>query len=359
MMRIAIVGTRGIPAAYGGFETLAERLALGLHALGHQVTVLGNSGSGHDRWQGIKRIPTRFQKQDHPVLFYLESLRLSRQGFDRVLVCGVGGAPFYSLYPMKEGVRITHVDGLEHLRDKFSSVKKWYVRKAQRLLSRSSAPVVSDSAAVTAFWREELEHKGLLRTIMYGADIVTVADRSLLPESLVPGEYYLVVARPVPENNLAMIARAWSDSGTPKHLVIVGSTGKEMLYDLLSQADRERILFTGPVYDKMVLAALRFHAFAYLHGHSVGGTNPALVEAMATAAICLCHDNPFNRETTAGAAIYFSSDKELSSKLIELEQQSAGQRQAARLQMLQLAQERYSWERIVDQYLELFELAGR
>lgn len=357
-MRIAIVGTRGIPATYGGFETLAERLALGLQARGHAVTVLGNSGSANDRWQGINRIPTRFQKQDHPVLFYLESLRLSRQGFDRVLVCGVGGAPFYSFYPMKEGVRITHVDGLEHLRDKFSSMKKWYVRKAQRMLCRSSAPVVSDSEAVTSYWRDQLEHKGLLRTIMYGADIVTVADRSLLPEPLVPGEYYLVVARPVPENNLSLITRAWSDSGTRKHLVIVGSNGKEKLYDFLSQTERERILFTGPVYGKMVLAALRFHAFAYLHGHAVGGTNPALVEAMAAAAVCLCHDNPFNRETTAQLARYFSTARELSSKLIELELQSAGERQAMRLRLLQLAQERYSWERIVDQYMELFELAG-
>lgn len=359
MKRIAIIGTRGIPAAYGGFETLAERLSLTLRQRGYDVTVIGNTGISGDQWQGVRRIRTRFNKQDHPVLFYLESLWRSRQGFDRVLVCGVGGAPFYFILPIRQGERITHVDGLEHLRSRFSKIKKWYVRQAQRILRNRAALIVSDSAAVTDYWKSTLHHRASISTIAYGADLVTDADRSLLPGPLRSGEYYLVVARPVPENNLAMIVQAWLASGSSKRLVIVGSDGSESFYDFLAQEQRERVDFLGSIYEPALLASLRFHAFAYVHGHSVGGTNPALVEAMAAGAYCLCHDNPFNRETTLGAAVYFSEADSLKNLINALDQTPASRRQEARMRLLQLAQEHYSWNRITDQYVEIFELANR
>jgi glycosyltransferase involved in cell wall biosynthesis len=359
MMRIAIAGTRGIPSSYGGFETLAERLALALYARGYQVAVIGNTGNTSDTWQGIRRIRTRFDKQDHPVLFYLESLWRTRKGYDRVLVCGVGGAPFYRLFRMREGRRITHVDGLEHLRAKFSALRKRYVRMAQATLRKRSDVIVSDSAAVTRYWKEQLNFTGDIHTIAYGADPVITADKGLLPEGLLPGAYYLVVARPVPENNLGMIVRGWLSSQSAKALVIVGSDGSEPLYDFVDEAQRSRIVFAGAIYDTSVLSALRFHAFAYLHGHSVGGTNPALVEAMAAAAFCICHDNPFNRETTLNLAVFFTDPSSLADALRETERLAPARLQSARMSLLQLAQERYGWERIVDQYMEMFELAGR
>lgn len=358
-MKVAIIGSRGIPARYGGFETFVEHLAADLAMNGYEVTVVNEKGNGPatNSWKGVRIKESAYKKCVHPVWFYWDSLRMTVGKVDIVLVCGVGGAMFYPMYHSPKTQIITNVDGLEHLRSKFSRVKKSYVKMAQRLTRRYSKCIVADAAGVGEFWLQSLNTPpDRLRVIEYGADPPFPIDEKHLEKwNLKRNGYYLVVARLVPENHIRELIEGFVQTATGRQLVIVGGKDNSSYVKSLLKYENHRMLFTGGIYNKQELDSLRAGAFAYLHGHSVGGTNPSLLEAMAAGCICICHDNRFNREVTEGNQFYFRLPPELSREMELLEQRSHAEFYELKQRSVHRVQQFYSWSRICSTYRNLFE----
>lgn len=352
-MRIAIIGSRGIPARYGGFETLAEQLSHYLSERGHDVTVIGEQVDGSDGNGRVHRVSTMFSKGSFPVLFYFESVLRTLWGFDVVLMLGVGGGPFLPLLRVFRNRVVTNVDGLEHLRGKFSPLKKWYVRMSQWMVAWFSDMLVADAQAIREDWIRRFGiSEGRIKVIRYGARFVSGSSTDALKDfGVSPREYYLGIARIVPENNLEMIIEGFGISGSEKKLLLIGNWDSSSYGQRLSSMNKEQVIYAGPCYDADLLDQLRFNAFGYLHGHSVGGTNPSLVEALASSAVCICHDNPFNRETTSGKALFFNDADGLADRIRQLEAMPESEVSALRLDSFAFATTCYSIDAIGTAYL--------
>jgi len=358
-MKIAIIGSRGIPARYGGFETFAEHLSKDLVHHGHTVTVVVEKGhpGAEELDPKIKRIASAYKKSVHPVWYYWDSLRLTMGKNDIVLVCGVGGALFYPMYRSAKTKLITNVDGLEHLRTKFSRVKKGYVRLAQRLTRQYSQHIIADGTGIREFWENHLHvPPSKISVIEYGADEPkSFRKEDLQAFGLESGNYYLIVARLVPENHIREMIEGFLQTSTSRKLIVVGTKDTSSYVRQLEDFQKPNVKFIGGVYDKQILDSLRAGAFAYLHGHSVGGTNPSLLEAMITGAICVCHDNSFNREVTDNAQIYFNSIPELARTLEKLENEPKEKLAEYKQKAVERVRTHYTWDRICKTYTTLFE----
>ncbi|MFM2207449.1 MAG: hypothetical protein RL213_1424 [Bacteroidota bacterium] len=356
-MRIAIIGSRGIPARYGGFETLAERLSGYLSGCGHKVTVYGEQDP-FDR-DLLRSRKTLFSKRRFPVLFYLESVLRTLRGYDTVLILGVGAGLFVLLYKLTGTRFITHVDGMEQSRDKFSATQRLFVRCSQRATSFFAHDLVADAETVAAWWAQ---HYGLSRSrihvIRYGTDIRT--DENIpVPEGLVRHGYYLVIARIVPENNIRMIIEGFLLSGSRRKPVIIGNWNDSQYGLELKRLFGGQVTMMDPVYDRDTVAAYRAWCYAYLHGHSVGGTNPTLVEALGSGSVTLCHDNPYNRETTDGTGRFFRDAVSLAERIREIESLSDRSLEAERTISLTVARNRYDWKDVGNAFEVILAPAGR
>jgi glycosyltransferase involved in cell wall biosynthesis len=271
------------------------------------------------------------------------------------LVCGVGGAVFYPLLNRKGCRLITHVDGREELRGKYSFLKKMYVRAAQLFVAKYSDHIIADSFAVRKYWMEKYDlPSGKVSVIEFGASFIEQPDEHILGElNLRSGSYFLVVCRMVPENNLEIILKGFIKSGSKLKLVLIGDLSDNFGSSLKHYAS-ENIIFLNAIYRKAALFTLRKNCFAYIHGHSVGGTNPSLLEAMAAGNICICHDNEFNRETTENKLIYFRDEVELANRINQTTMFSESERNL----YIEVASQRilnyYNWNRITGEYLQLF-----
>lgn len=352
-MKIAIIGSRGIPPNYGGFETFTYELALKLAEKGHELTIVNDKSNCLDSiYNNITVINSVYNKGQKPLHYYYNSLQLVKDNHDIILVCGVGGSLFYKILKIKTMV-ITNVDGLEHLRGKYSFWKKILVYFLQVLSAKHSDWLVADSIAVKNYWTNRfLFVKNKITAIAYGANVPEKYDSSILEIfSLEKDNYFLVVARLVPENNIEMILSGFSQYKGLKKLVIVGNVKDTKFYSGRSKRESENIIFTDGIYNKPQLDALRNSAFAYIHGHSVGGTNPALLEAMICKCCCVCHDNIYNREVTNNEQFYFSNGKDLFDRINYLEERNVDRyKEMAFKQVMN----NYSWNKIADDYEKLF-----
>ncbi|MFD1710195.1 DUF1972 domain-containing protein [Ottowia flava] len=367
-LRIAILGTRGIPARYGGFETFAERLAVGLVQRGHAVTVYAEADGapGPDTWHQGVRVRARRRPAWGPasVLAYDSAcLWDARRGFDLVYMLGYGAA-WACWGPRAFGTPVwINVDGLEWARSKWGRGARTYLRAMESVASRAATRLIADAEAIAQRYRTLYPRGAPCDFIAYGADPVLPgqADAALLaPWSLTPGRYHVVVARPEPENHLLEIIEGHrlhtASGGGDWPLVIVGDVtgGTPYQQQLLTKAS-DRVRFTGGVYEPARLNALRVHAASYLHGHSVGGTNPSLLEALACGNWVIAHDNPYNREVARDAADYFAKPAELAERLNTRVAQSpeAVAQRADRAR--QIIAEHYTWPAIVDAYEALMQ----
>jgi glycosyltransferase involved in cell wall biosynthesis len=355
-MKIAIIGSRGIPASYGGFETFAEELSLRLQKKGEEVSVVCQAAMNElSEYNGVALHYARFSKEQNPVQYYRDSLRIASGYADVILVCGVGGSIFYPLAGGRKPVIITHVDGREELRGKYSFLKKAYVRAAQWFAARFSGHLIADSFAVMEYWKKKYrvaEQK--ITTIEFGGDhLVPESGSQFQKFGLETGGYYLVVCRMVPENNVDVILAGFTASGSTRKLVFVGEPSGSYGKDLLRHASSQ-IIFLRGVYDKAALISLRKNCFAYIHGHSVGGTNPSLLESMAVGNICICHDNVYNRETTEGRLLYFTDSSSLAQRVCEAGMMSDTDRSSLSAAAKDRVAGYYNWDRITDLYFSLF-----
>ena len=356
--KVAILGAVGVPAGYGGFETLAENL-VSYHAevdTPLELTVYCSS-------KGITAKPARYRQA---VLRYvaldangLQSIPYDmiglldavRRGHNRVLLLGVSGAILLPLLKLFTRARIiTNVDGIEWKREKWRGLAKHYLWFAERVAVKASDEVVADNQAIAEYLKDAYGCDA--RVIPYGGDHAVETEADAAAASHLPQCYALGLCRIEPENNIAMILDAFDRLQMP--LVFVGnwdrsSYGRELK---AKYADHPMISIEDPVYDPAALRAIRDRAAIYIHGHSAGGTNPALVEMMHFGVPIAAYDCSFNRYTTEGRALYFSTAEELCTLILPLSDEvgrSVGEA------MREIALRRYTWRKIGQAYFELLQ----
>ena len=365
--KVAILGTRGIPALHGGFETFAERLALHLGALGWDVEVYCQGvapAAPHPGFEriGLVHIAVPFGGSLGSVLFDLAAMLRAVRTPDRLLlVLGYNTALFGILARLRGAVQIINMDGIEWRRAKWPlPVRAWFWCN-ERLACWLGDGLIADNPHIADHLATRAD-RSKISMIPYGADPVAGAGSDHLSRwALRPGGYALVIARPEPENSILEIVRAYSARARPCPLVVVGlrADGGSSRYrrDVLASAGPQ-VQFIGPVYDADTIGALRYHARLYLHGHQVGGTNPSLVEAMGAGCVILAHDNRFNRWVGGGALRYFAAEAELdlmlAAQLDDGNELCAAMRKATRERHAAV----FRWSGILDQYTRLLQQAA-
>jgi len=364
---VAILGCRGIPAGYGGFETFAEQLAVRLVARGHQVTVYAEAGGkppADRQYQGVR---IRYRRRPHwgpasTLAYDSACLWDARKGYDIVYMLGYGAA-WACWWLRLTGVPVwINVDGVEWMRSKWSTPACLYLWAMERLSSRAATRVIADAQAIKARFETRYPHGAPCSYVAYGADVVHAADAAVLARwGLEPYRYLLVVARMEPENHIEEIIRGYllHAEGNPGAwpLMIVGNIlqGTTTTYQrkLLTYSS-DKVRFMDGIYDTTQLQSLRLHAAAYVHGHSVGGTNPSLLEALACGNWVIAHDNPYNREVCGqgeqACADYFYTPEELAIHLGTWAAFERKQRDGCAKRARQRIEQHYTWEAITDTY---------
>lgn len=357
-MNIAIAGTRGIPARYGGFETFAEELATRLVSRGHRVTVYGRSHNVRHRertYRGVRlvvlpTIPTKhLDTVAHTFLSMVHSLF---QAYDVMLVCNAANAVF-TWMPRIAGVPVAlNVDGIERMRRKWGFSGRVFYRVSEFLATVLPTVIVTDAGVIRDYFQEKLGAGSVM--IAYGADAVRTESTDFIHSlGLRPREYLLYVSRLEPENNAHQVIEAYGRVDTDRPMVIVGDAPYARRYiEQLRRTADPRVRFTGAIYGERYLE-LRSHAYAYVQATEVGGTHPALLEAMAAGNCILARDTPEHREVLASTGLYYNDVSGLEGRMAEI---LADPARAERLGELAAARVRslYSWDRIVDEYEALF-----
>lgn len=356
-MRLVIVGSRGIPANYGGFETFAEEISVFLAGSGYDVTVQCDPGSyTKPVFNGVSLFYSRHSKTAHPIRYYFEGLRWAIKNSDIILVTGSGGSVFYLLNLFRRKIIITNTDGLEYKRAKWSFPVKLYWRFSEAIAALLSDFLIADSEAIKDHLiRRYRFAERKIKVIEYGAPVNLERNDLLLEKySLSHKKFYLIVCRLEPENNLQMMLEAFEKSTSKLPLVIAGNIlNNKYVGDIIKKYNSDRIRFLGGIYDKKELKAIRFSCRAYFHGHSVGGTNPSLLEAMGSGNIVLCHDNIYNREVTCDSQFYFSNVNDCLEKINEIDQLSQRDLDSYESQSLQRIKDYYNWPNIFNKYLAM------
>ena len=365
-MKLALLGTRGIPANYGGFETFAEQLSVRLARRGHQVTVYcraNNIRSRESVYQGVRLeiLPTISHKYlDTIVHTFVSTLHVifesaRGRGHDVLLYCN-GANAIFTLLPRLLGLpTVLNVDGLERKRKKWNAAARAWYRLSERLSTRLPNELVTDAEVIQRYYAARYSKQS--RFIAYGAETGKVVSHETLDRfGLQRGEYFLYVSRMEPENNPLLVVRAFEKTGVDKKLVMVGDApyAADYIRDVKSTND-PRVLFTGAVYGRGY-DELQSHCAAYIHATEVGGTHPALIEAMGRGAPVLFLEAPENVEVAGDVGRPFPRNEDALATLIEqIDGLPAGEREEMGRQALEVARQRYDWERVVDRYEELFE----
>ncbi len=364
-MRIAILGTRGIPASYGGFETFAEHLSTRLVARGHEVTVYCRAHYVSPRqleYQGVhlRVLPTiRHKYFDTVVHAFLSALHAVPSRFDAALICNAANAPFASILRFTGTPVAINVDGLEHKRKKWNWLGRRYYLLAERLSTILPNVTVTDAQVIHDYY---LARYGAPSTmIAYGAEVERKPDRDTVRRWRVePNRYVLYVSRLEPENNAHLVIEAFKKVRTAFKLLIVGDApyAHDYIQDLRERARGDkRIVFTGFVFGQDY-RALQQNSYCYVHATEVGGTHPALLEAMGYGNCVLTLATPENIEAVGDAGITYADEYDLTEKLQRV-LRDGSLVHSYRHRAQRRVQEFYDWERIVDRYEQLFaEMSG-
>lgn len=358
-LRIAVLGTVGVPANYGGFETLVENLVRyhSAHLLPEVLTVYCSGKSYPEQSPSYLSASLRYVDLNangaQSIPYDIVSLfsAIWRRS-DVILLLGVSGAIALPLVRLFSSARIvTNIDGIEWRREKWQGLAKTFLRFSEKMAVRFSHEVISDNGAIAAYVREAYGVES--HVIAYGGDHAVAIPPVSVAEYGLPDDYAFAVCRIEPENNVHMVVEAFAQS-PDRNLVIVGNwNNSEYGRDVKQRyAAHTNIYLLDPIYDLGKLHSLRSHAQLYVHGHSAGGTNPSLVEAMHFGRPVLAFDCSFNRSTTEDKALFFSDATSLAALLTTL---SPAQAEQVGATMLEIAQRRYTWEIVARQYFSLLE----
>jgi glycosyltransferase involved in cell wall biosynthesis len=357
-MKIAIIGSRGIPNRYGGFEELAEHLSVALVKNGHEVAVFHphHHPVKDSHFKGVQRIsaydPEWLKSAGQFVYDLISILKCWRLRPQVILQLGyTSSAIWFWLLPPKSKV-ITNMDGMEWQRSKYGWFTKKFLRLSEWLAVKSSHVLVADHAAILQYLNLHYLNQTVL--IPYGATVPKNFDVALLQQyNLQPDGYFLVIARMEPENHIETIIEGYLLTNSPLPLVIIGNIANKHGKRWQNKYKHTQIRFVAGVYQKKQLHALRHFARWYVHGHSVGGTNPSLLEAMGCSANILAHDNAFNRGVLEKNAAFFSNSSEVATAFKqELDADTKKKWHKGNLSKIRTS---YNWQVVTAQYTITFE----
>lgn len=357
---VRILGTHGVPAAYGGFETAAENIALFLVKKGWRVIVYcqikGDGPIEEDIWNGIERvrIPINTPGWKGTSKFDWISIKHACRFNDLCLTFGYNTAVFNTLQRLKGIPNIINMDGIEWSRARWGFAKQAILYVNERIGCFVGNHLIADHPELETYLLTRAP-KRKITTITYGADPVSEAPIEPVQKlGLEPGTYLNLIARSIPENSILEMVQGFSKKKRNFKLVVLDKYSPETdeYHRQVIEAASDEVIFLGPIYEKAVVQALRFHSIAYVHGHTVGGTNPSLVEAMAAANPVIAHDNKYNRWVAQDAALYFDNADTFSLCLDEL---LSSQQRAAELRAASTRRffEEFTWEHVAGQYEEL------
>ena len=368
-MKIAFISTRGIPNNYGGFEQFAEYISVGLAQRGHDVTVYSPH---YHPYQGSEYKGVKIKHIYSPELWMGGSVgsffydyaclkdALKREDFDIIYEAGYTSIiPAYvrfNVKNIKKPIFTTNMDGLEYKRTKFNKWVQKFVFWEERMAVKYSHYLVADNLGIHDYYKEKYGKES--KFLAYGATIHDHYNADYLKEyGLVGNSYFILVARLEPENNINMVIDGYlaSNQYGRKPLVVVGKTNTSYGKKLVAKyGNNLNIKFVGGIYDIDKLNSIRHFSYAYFHGHSVGGTNPSLLEAMASECFILSHNNVFNHSVLRDNAIYYKSTEDVAKLLNDIDNIVYKYKSDFTLDNLDIIRNEYSWEKLIDEHEKYF-----
>ena len=368
-MKIAFVSTRGIPNNYGGFEQFAEYISVGMAQRGHEVVVYSPKFHPYQEstYKGvrIKHIysPETWMGSSVGSFFYdFASLRdaLKKEDFDIIYEAGYTSIiPAYIWFNVKKRKRpifTTNMDGLENKRSKFSPMVRRFLDWEEKMAVKYSHYLIADNMGIHDYYKEKYGKES--KFLAYGADIHDDFKAEYLEEfGLKSEEYYILIARLEPENNIVMAIEGYlhSKENGRRPLIVVGKTNTPHGKELVEKYGNERnVEFVGGIYDFKKLDSIRHFSKAYFHGHSVGGTNPSLLEAMAAGCFIFAHDNIFNRAVLKENAFYYPSADKVTEYLNRIDTIAEGRKIQYTARNIEVIRNEYSWESLIDKHEKYF-----
>jgi glycosyltransferase involved in cell wall biosynthesis len=310
-MKIGILGTRGIPNAYGGFEQFAQYLAQGLQQKGHEIFVYNSSDHPyqHNEWNGVHIVHCKDLESSigtaGQFVYDFNCLRdAGKRSYDILLHLGYTSNSIWHRWWPATCPNIVNMDGLEWKRSKYNKWTQKFLKTAEALAAEYGDVLIADSMGIKDHIIKEYKRASIY--IPYGAEIFENPDSSILAKwNLKAHEYFLLIARMEPENNIELIIKGYLQSTQLFPLILVGNSKNKYGKYLANTYSYPNIHFIGAIYDPEIIDNLRYFSQLYFHGHSVGGTNPSLLEAMGCSCLIAAHNNPFNKAILTDDAYYF------------------------------------------------------
>ena len=357
-MKIAILGTRGIPNHYGGFEQFAEHLALGLQQRSHDVTVYNSHTHPYKQsdFHGVKIVHIYDPEENigtagQFIYDFLSIINTRSKNYDIILQLGYTSSSVFFKLHSKTATLITNMDGIEHRRSKYSSKVQAFLRWAESLAVKQSDLLISDSLGI----QEYLNKKYAVNStyIPYGAKIFKDPQKDLLLSyELIPYQYNLLIARLEPENSIEIILDGVRQAKHTFPFLVIGNHNTKYGQYLKNRyKEKTNIIFLGGIYDQEKLNNLRYFSNLYFHGHTVGGTNPSLLEAMASQVLICAHNNIFNAAILGPDAFYFQNIDDITSLLNTFERKFHQDKVENNIDKIK---KQYHYNTIISQYEMLF-----
>ncbi|KAA6342044.1 hypothetical protein EZS27_010180 [termite gut metagenome] len=367
-MRVAFISTRGIPNNYGGFEQFAEYVSIGLVQCGYEVVIYSPHFHSYKEstYKGVKikhiYSPEKWLRSSIGSFFYdFLSLRdaLKRGKFDIIYVAGytsiVPAYIWFNIKSIKYPIVITNMDGLEYKRTKFNKWIQKFLFWEEQMTIKHSHYLIADNMGIHDYYKEKYGKES--KYLAYGANIYNNYNEAYLNRyNLIPNSYYLLIARLEPENNIERIIQGYLNcKDRNKQLIIVGNTNiSHGKYLIKRYGGNDNIRFLGGIYDFEKINSIRYFSYAYFHGHSVGGTNPSLLEAMASKCFIIAHDNIFNKSILKENALYFRNTNDISEMLNNINNYGWNYKEKFVANNLECIKKEYSWEKLINEYEKYF-----
>lgn len=358
---VRILGTHGVPADYGGFETAAQNVAFFLARRGWRTIVYcqipGKGPITYDRWQGLERvkIPVDIEGWRGTSKFDLLSIRhAARYRDDVCLTFGYNTAVFNVIQRLRGIPNVINMDGIEWSRARWGLPRQAILYVNERIACWVGNDLIADHPEIETYLHTRAR-ASKVTTVTYGADsVVDPSSEPVTELGLEPGAYVTLICRPIPENSIVELVGGFSRRERGVQLVVLGTyePDQDPYHRRVMDIASDEVIFPGAIFEPDRVASLRYHGIAYLHGHTVGGTNPSLVEAMAAGNPIIAHDNAYNRWVAQDAAVYFKSEADVDARLDELLPDIDKRRMMQRASRRRHAEE-FTWEHVAGQYEQL------
>lgn len=357
-MKIGIIGTRGIPNNYGGFEQFAEYLSKGLVEKGCEVYVYNSHNHPYKlkKWEGVNIIhkydPEYLLGLSGQFIYDFNCINNSRKHkFDIILQLGYTTNSIWRWFLPRKGKRICNPDGMEWKRAKYPNIIKKFLKYAEKLAVKSNDILIADSEVIKKYYIEKYNKKTYF--IAYPAVKFKNPEEKIIEKYNVKKyKYNILIARLQKDNNVETIIKGVVNSESDLPLLVVGNNDTKYGNYLKNKYKDKRIIFLGAIYDANILNNLRFYSSIYFHGHSAGGTNPSLLEAMASSALICANDNPYNSSVLNKNSFYFKNDKDIT-KLVNKKLEKLDFEDFITTN-LQVIEQKYSPQKIINEYYDIF-----